>query len=529
VTDALYRRPLGRVRAPELPSDLALWWNTDGMPLQLRRTNGISLAGRVVLLDFWTYGCINCVHVLPDIAFLEAKYRAAPFTVIGVHSAKFANEKGRDQLTAAIERYGIVHPVVSDAAFALWNQYAVRAWPTFVLIDQKGYVVGMLSGEGQREALDAAIGALLTDSSAPSHTTFAVFLPSAANTLHPLHFPGGILADAQTNRLFIGDTGQHRLIVASLGNGQGTDGTAANYIYIGSGGPGLKDGDFTTAQFHRPHGMALSDDGQTLYVADTDNHAIRAVDFKTKTVTTIAGTGQQARRPLRNGPARETDLNSPWDIVLSPDGETLYVAMAGSHQIIALHLKTSEATVLAGSGGEGRRDGLAENAAFAQPSGITIGYNRLYVADAESSCIRAVQENEGVVETLAGGDLFDFGHRDGDGDTARFQHPLGIVFASHQGGTLFVADTYNHCIRRVNPDTGKTTTLTPLGRSDLLNEPGAITAAGRFLYIADTNHHRICRCDSETGEVETMPLPGLCSPELCFPADIETQREGALL
>jgi sugar lactone lactonase YvrE len=498
------------VRAPQLPANPSLWLNTGGQALQIQ-------PGRVYLLDFFTSGCINCLHVLPDLAYLESKFVDYPFVVIGVHSPKFDNEKGADHLREAILRHGIAHPVVRDDDRNLWRQYSVRAWPTFVLVDAAGYVIGMTSGEGKRNVLEEAVAALFTRTAGDSRTMQDVaalrnLREADAEPDTPLRFPGKALADAVSKRLFVADTGHHRIVVSPL-----TDETGAkyDYIYIGDGEPGFQDGPFETSGFRSPQGMALTADGRHLFVADTENHAIRRVDLTNGYVSTSAGTGEQAIGPYRDGYGTATDLNSPWDVTLSPDDSTLYIAMAGSHQIGALHL--GQICVFAGSGREARVDGGVHEAAFAQPSGITTDGERLYIADTEASCIRVITLATGTVTTLAGGDLFDFGYRDGSGTDARFQHPLGIAYAD---GMLYIADTYNHCLRRVNPETGYTETLTPPSITNVLNEPGGLSVADGRIYIADTNHHRIRVWDMATGQLSDWAMPRLCSPALCFPTSL---------
>src|SRR5437870_11806110 len=142
-----------RVSAPELDGAVA-WLNTAG-PIRLR-----DLRGKIVLLDFWTLCCINCIHTLPDLARLEKKY-PKELVVIGVHSAKFDNEKNSESIRKAILRYEISHPVVNDARMAIWRNYAVRSWPTLVLIDPEGYYLGRVSGEGNYQLLDEVIGKLV--------------------------------------------------------------------------------------------------------------------------------------------------------------------------------------------------------------------------------------------------------------------------------------------------------------------------------------------------------------------------------
>src|SRR5215471_1436173 len=137
------------IHAPELTG--AAWLNTE------RSLTLADLRGKLVLLDFWTYCCINCMHILPDLKYLEEKYADQPLVVIGVHSAKFENEKDTDNIRNAILRYGIQHPVVVDVNHKLWNAYAVRGWPTVVLVDPAGYVLGSVTGEGHRDDLDRVI------------------------------------------------------------------------------------------------------------------------------------------------------------------------------------------------------------------------------------------------------------------------------------------------------------------------------------------------------------------------------------
>ena len=145
--------PSERIHAPELNG--AIDWLNVPKPLTLKE-----LRGKVVLLDFWTYGCINCMHVIPELRRLEEKYRDA-LVVIGVHSAKFTNERASENIRRILVRYDIDHPVANDAEFRIWREYGARAWPTLVLIDPEGYVVATASGEGKGEAFDQAIGAVI--------------------------------------------------------------------------------------------------------------------------------------------------------------------------------------------------------------------------------------------------------------------------------------------------------------------------------------------------------------------------------
>jgi len=488
-----------RVRAPELTGGRG-WLNTD-KPLTLA-----ALKGKVVLLDFWTYGCINCIHIIPDLKRLEHKY-PNQLVVIGVHSAKFENEKDTENIRRIILRYELEHPVYNDAEYKVWQSYGVRAWPTQVLIDPAGYVIGAVSGEGNYDLIDQVVAKVVDEfrkrgelNEEPLNLT----LERAKVGDLPLAFPGKILADAKGDRLFIADSNHNRLVITKL------DGTLIESI--GTGVPGAVDGEFDKASFNRPQGMAL--DGESLYVADTENHLIRRVDLKTRTVQTVAGTGQQARNYFKQGPARTIELSSPWDLQLV--GRQLYITMAGTHQIWKLDLDKQEVSTFAGSGREARQDGPLLEAGFAQPSGIASDGKKLYIADSESNIIRAINIASGKVETLVGGDLFDFGDVDGSGDDVRLQHPLG-VFAIN--GEVLIADTYNHKIKELDPKARSVKTFLGTGMPGQADgavpsfyEPGGLSVANGKLYIADTNNHAVRVVDVKTKRTATLNIKGLQPP-----------------
>lgn len=491
----------GQLTAPDFPDGLE-WLNTE-RPLSLRE-----LRGKVVLLDFWTYCCINCMHILPDLKRLERKY-ANELVVIGVHSAKFFTEQETENIRQAILRYEIEHPVVNDNQMVIWSQYAVRAWPTLVLIDPQGKIVGYHSGEGIYEIFDKAIQQVIQTFEARGQldrTPLRFKLERERTPRTVLHFPGKVLADETSQRLFIADSNHHRILVVSL-----KDNTIQKVI--GSGEAGFADGAFDKARFRNPQGMAYDPKTETLYIADTDNHAIRKADLRREQVETLAGTGEQSRvYPPRPGKGKEVALNSPWDVVLL--GDTLYIAMAGSHQLWRLDLQTLQAEPHAGTGREACIDGPLPASALAQPSGITTDGTKLYFADSEVSCIRMADVNpNGQLETLVGGDLFEFGDRDGTGRAARLQHPLGVVYVE---GMLYVADTYNNKIKRLDPKTRRIETFVGTGEAGAtdgtqarFDEPGGISYANGKLYVADTNNHLIRVVDIKTRQVSTLTLKGL--------------------
>lgn len=502
---------MAHIRAPELPQEAA-WLNTE-KPLSLQQ-----LKGRIVLLDFWTYCCINCLHVLPDLKYLEDKYRDV-LTVIGVHSAKFDHEREVENVRQAILRYEIEHPVVLDSGLQIWDQYTVRAWPTMVVIDPAGYIVGSVSGEGKRAVLDELIGKMVQQHRQPGSLKaepLRLLLEKADQPDRPLAFPGKVLADSATHRLFIADTGHHRIVVTTL--------TGHLQVTVGRGDAGLWDGDFDEAQFSSPQGMAFDPEQQVLYVADTGNHAIRKVDLQNRTVETLAGMGTQSQTiHPHGGDAREVALNSPWDLAWFR--HILLIAMAGAHQIWGLNLNDERIGTLVGTGAEACYDGNLDVAAFAQPSGLATNGRELFVADSEGSSIRAVElDNTPLVQTLCGsGDLFGFGDRDGPGKTARLQHCLGLEYVDpHQ---IWIADTYNHKIKRLDLQTGDCQTVLGNGKAGFQDgrgtatqfyEPSDVSWTGDWLYIADTNNHAIRRVYLPTLDVSTLNFPDLCTPKACL-------------
>ncbi|BAZ29437.1 redoxin domain-containing protein [Cylindrospermum sp. NIES-4074] len=499
-----------RVRAPELPQNFP-WLNTD-KPLSLKQ-----LKGRVVILDFWTYCCINCLHILPDLKYLEQKYQDS-LTVIGVHSAKFDNEQESENIRQAILRYDIEHPVLVDVDFRVWQEYAVRAWPSFMVIDPQSYVVGCFSGEGKRQVLDDLVAKLIQEHREKGTINFSevslTLEKQRQPLITPLAFPGKVLATSAG--LFIADSGHHRLVMSSC------DGEVLHLI--GTGKAGLTDGAFSEAQFSAPQGMAFDTENQLLYVADTENHALRRVDIQRQVVETIAGTGEQSRNiSPHGGAALTTALNSPWD--LEKAGNSLFIAMAGPHQIWQLDLEKGIVKTYAGIGAEGCIDGTLAECAFAQPSGITTNGKELFIADSEISSIRGVElEQTGKVRTVCGsGSLFGFGDIDGQDIDVRLQHCLGVEYAHNH---LWVADTYNHKIKLVNLTTGNCQTVLGDGSAGLQDgqgknarffEPSGLSAINSFLYISDTNNHAIRRVDLNTLEVTTLQFSGLCAPDVCIP------------
>ncbi|MFZ3569536.1 NHL domain-containing thioredoxin family protein [Streptomyces sp. BH097] len=455
-----------RVRAPELVGKGG-WLNTGGSEYTLA-----DLRGRIVILDFWTFCCINCLHVLDELRELEEKHRDT-VVIIGVHSPKFVHEAEHGAVVDAVERYGVEHPVLDDPELATWKQYAVRAWPTLVVIDPEGYVVAQHAGEGHAHAIEALVGELEEEHAAKGtlrrgEGPYVAPEPVATD----LRFPGKAVALPSGNFL-VSDTTRHQLVELEA------DGETV-VRRLGSGERG-----FGADSFNEPQGLALLDEN-TVVVADTVNHALRAVDLPTGTVTTLAGTGKQWwQGSPTSGPALEVDLSSPWDVAVF--GGKVWIAMAGVHQLWTYDPEAGTVAVAAGTTNEGLVDGPGDEAWFAQPSGLAVSADgsRLWVADSETSALRYV-DGDGAVHTAVGTGLFDFGHRDGDAGQALLQHPLGVT--ALPDGSVAVSDTYNHALRRYDPATGQVSTL-----ATDLREPSDAVVVGDDVVVVESARHRLTR------------------------------------
>ena len=471
-----------RVRAPELVGRGG-WLNTGGTELSLA-----GLRGRIVLLDFWTFCCVNCLHVLDELRPLEEKY-ADVLVTVGVHSPKFVHESEHGAVVAAVERYGVHHPVLDDPDLTTWKQYAVRAWPTLTVVDPEGYVVAQLSGEGHAHALDTLLADLVAEheSKGTLHRGDGPYVAPAPRE-GVLSFPGKMLV-LDDGTLLVSDTAHH-----SLAHLDADGGTLLRRI--GDGTRGLRDGVAAEARFSEPNGLALLPPdvaaavGYDVVVADTVNHAVRGVDTATWTTRTVAGTGAQwMQGEPSSGAALGVALSSPWDVAWF-DG-AIVVAMAGVHRLDRVDPAAGTVTPYAGTTNEGLVDGELPRAWFAQTSGLVVSADgdTLWLADSETSALRRVRN--GVVTTEVGRGLFDFGLMDGPAETALLQHPLGVGMLPD--GSVAVADTYNGAIRRFDPQTRTVSTLaTGLAEpSDVVVVPDA--DRGHVLLVVESAAHRLVR------------------------------------
>lgn len=542
----------GGEAVPEFPVD-ADWLNCP--PLRVDR----ELRGKVVLLDFWTYCCINCMHILPDLAYLENKFQGKAMTVVGVHSAKFDNEKDTGAIRDAVLRYDVRHPVINDKNMELWRALGVSSWPTVAVVSPTGKLIVSLSGEGHRRDLDDILTAAL-EYYGEKNMLDATPVPESLEknkdsrlTASPLRFPGKIALDAESNRLFISDSGNHRIVVTELSTGK----FLAAY---GGNGPGLRNGPGNFSAFNRPQGLTYSPATDSLFVCDTENHAIREIQLKTGEVRTVVGDGVKGENDFRGGAAgAEQRLNSPWDCLLLEDGknQVLLVAMAGQHQIWRVDIATGVAAAVSGNGSERNQNGSTGlTSSWAQPSGLalvskntSISNNEfslenmeVLVADSESSTIRRLNLSSGGASACIGGDplfsdnLFKFGDEDGMGANALLQHPLAVAAGLPSGSsssssssktktTAWVADSYNHRLKLLDTTTCSITTvagtgqagfLDGIGTSAQLSEPSglAVSPVDGRVFIADTNNSLIRVFDPTASKLFTLQLQGVPKPAI---------------
>ncbi|GAB1643764.1 NHL domain-containing thioredoxin family protein [Krasilnikovia sp. MM14-A1259] len=464
-----------RVRAPELKG--RAWLNTGGRALSLQ-----DLRGRVVLLDFWTFCCINCLHVLDELRPLEQRY-GDTLVVIGVHSPKFEHERDPQALAAAVERYGVSHPVLDDADMLMWQQYAAKAWPTLAVIDPEGYLVASMAGEGHAEGLSRMLDELIAQHEAAGtlRRGDGPYVPPAASDT-VLRFPGKAI-ELPSGHLLVSDSARHSLVELAA------DGETP-VRRIGTGERGRDDGPADAASFSEPQGMCLlppavaEQAGYDVVVADTVNHLLRGLSLSTGQVRTVAGTGYPWRAAA-DGPEQDAlaaNLSSPWDVAWYDD--RVVIAMAGIHQLWWFDPARGTTGVYAGTTVEALRDGPLPDVWMAQPSGLAVHGARLWIADSETSALRWIAD--GVLHTAIGQGLFDFGHVDGPAKEALLQHPLGV--AALPDGAVLVADTYNGAVRRFDPGTGAVSTV-----ESGLAEPSdvLVTSAGAVLVVESAAHRLI--------------------------------------
>jgi len=508
---------LPRVRASELVG--RGWLNTGGVDVTLA-----DLRGKIVVLDFWTFCCVNCLHVLDELRELEEAHRDE-VVIVGVHSPKFVHEADPVALAAAVDRYEVRHPVLDDPDLVTWSAYTARAWPTLVVIDPEGYVVAHMAGEGHASTLEILVRELVEEHSAKGtlHRGSGPYVP-AEPTPGTLRFPAAVLA-LESGNLLVADAGHHSLAELAA------DGETL-VRRIGSGERGLLDGGPQDATFSEPNGLCLvpatlrDQLGYDVLVADTVNHALRGVRLSDGHVTTVAGTGDQLMvggaenvvpetAAPGTTPALRHRLTSPWDVVWSERLGAFLVAMAGNHSLWTFDPVAGRVEQVGGTQNEGLLDGPLAQAWFAQPSGLSVGPDgSVWLADAETSALRRVDvadDGSATITSLVGQGLFDFGHRDGAAAQALLQHPLGV--AALPDGSVVVTDTYNGALRRYDPATDEVTTLV-----------GGLAEPSDALVQVDDDEVHVLVVESTAHRITRVALPATLAGEVLDSGAHRTQR-----
>ncbi|CAI2361760.1 unnamed protein product [Moneuplotes crassus] len=533
------------------------WFNTE--PLSLRK----ELKDKLVVIDFWTYCCINCLHVLPDLEWLENKYSdEAGIAFVGCHSAKFSNEKESDKVQEAVRKYDVKHPVFNDKEMIFWEQLERNSWPSIAILSPDGVPILFLSGEGHRERINLFLEVAvdfygdrldrtpldlyleeekeIEERESKENRLDSLTSEESAALKSNLRFPSKVICIANQallpydgNVMIFSDTGNNRVIIADLETNECLD-------VVGSGKIGFDNGEYENSSFHHPQGIChiFKDEQHYLYVCDSNNHAIRRINLNKKEVATVIGTGKQGNDREGNQNPDVQELSSPWDIV-AINKDTLIIAMAGIHQIWALNLKNNKCFNFSGTGAEANLDSddSLNKCAWSQPSGLSLGVlneetTEIYVADSESSAIRAIDMKSCTSSrNVVGGDnnpynLFAYGDKDGVGIRAKLQHPLGVHFVKNKNIVL-VTDTYNHKIKIIDPLTDEIHSWLGNGEGGLqdgnlessqFSEPSGcysiwtkdISGNDKLtVLIADTNNHCIRTVDYEDGEVTTLELKNI--------------------
>lgn len=485
-------------------SNLGNRWLNVARPLKKQ-----DLKNRIILLDFWTYACVNCIHAIPEIKKLEQEF-GNKLTVIGVHSGKFSNEKDFDSIRKAVLKHDLTHPVIDDSDLRIWNSFKIKAWPTLILIDPHGNIKKTYIGEEDVQFIRKDVKRMVNKYRFELNRNDLPNLPEKNKIAkRVLSYPTKVTYSKNFSyksyngpALFIANSGRNTILVTTL-NGE-------VILQIGSAKSGFKDGTLDDATFSAPSGLLYKNN--KLYVADTQNHAIREIDFKENKAKTIVGTGLRGGVFFGNNVEdRDVSLASPTDVEFFPDENIIAISNSGTHQILGYNINNKTVSLLAGNGSEGIDDGKFPQNSLAQTSDLHQYNGKLYFTDSESSSLR-VLDKTGQVTTLIGKGLFKFGHKAGDKNSALMQHPLGLTVDSKGA---YIADSFNHRIvkydfasKTLRDLVGDTTKGENLGNATQLDEPEGIITIDDNFYVADTNNNRlikISRIKLSSSLIDVMP------------------------
>lgn len=470
-----------RIKAPEFP-DTTEWVNTE-KPVRLENHRG-----KVIMLDFWSSCHVGCLESQADIQYLENKFRDG-LVVVGIHSPKFTHECTSHAIRQAIARQQVRHPVINDSSYDMWKRFRIKRSPSFIFIDTEGYIIGALSGAGRRHQIEGLIQKNLMQAevkNSRNKTPFPLTEPQESRQL--LSYPGRILATS--DRLYISDSGHNRVLECNH------EGKVLRRF--GTTMAGLLDGELEESSFCNPQGLAKI--GDYLYVADAGNHALRRIHLPRGEVHTVIGNGNKG--VITNQDYADpgvAQLNFPW--ALHHHNGSLYISLAGQHQIWRWNLSMNQLAPLTGKGEEGLKDGVACDTLFAQPCGISSNSDGLFVADASSSSIRTIRMPDINVSTLIGKGLNDYGNQDGPATVARLQRPMDIAY-DEKRDLLWICDTYNHTLKYLRVSASAVGTLDLSG----LDEPGGLSLLEDYLWVVNTNKHEISRLDLAKGNAEVINI-----------------------
>jgi DNA-binding beta-propeller fold protein YncE len=505
----------GSIDLIEIPQELK--WLNSSSPISLSK-----LKGKIVLLYFWNYSNINSFQSLQKLKKLEKKYSKELF-IIGIHTGKFSYEKEIETLQHSILKLEINFPVVHDPELKVMSSYLIQTFPSFVLINPIGKVLGKHTGEDFYSVFEQVILNTINEfekKNLLNRTSIELELEKDKLPDTVLSYPSKIILNEKGNEIYISDTNHNRILRIDIGTRKILD-------IIGSGQNGFEDGLFKDAKLNQPRGIYLKEN--YLYIADTNNHSIRRADINSKKLITLAGNGEQAIGFNGIGKGRQASFHSPWDLVEYKN--KLYITTSGSHQIWSLDLNSLETENFAGSGRENLFDEKLTLSALARPSGITRDETKLYFTDSGVSAIRLAEiKKEGEIKTLLGKGLFEFGDVDGNPHEARLQFPLGLHYNSFK---LYIADSFNHKIKFYDIDKKEVYTLSGTGKPSQVvstlsesgyNEPSSLFSFKNLLYIADTNNHSIKILDTKTNLVKLFDID--LDERLFFSRDKNFQLEG---
>ncbi len=468
--------------APEFPETLQ--WLNLATPLRMTQ-----LRGRVTALVFVNASSAWCQQRLNDLGTLRRRH-PDHLHVVAIHVPRFDHERDARRVLKRLHRQPQDFPIAHDPDWVLWQHYGIEAWPTVVLIDDQGRVRDRIVGDAPVRDLDAQVAKLRDEIVPQSLNQQPIELRRNREPDLPLQFPIGLAVGPQY--IYVVDSGHHRVLECER-NGRVRR-------QFGSGGSGFIDGPMELSAFHHPTGLSLQRD--TLYVADTGNHAVRRIKLATGDVDTLCGAGRpgQPQQGVVTDP-RAVALDQP-RAVAATASNVLCIATAGDNRIWTYDLNDRSLTLLAGSGASDVIDGEGDAAAFVSPTALAIVQQFLYVCDESASAIRSVHLRTRQVTTLIGQNAWSFGHVDGPRADAMLQQPQALALDG-ETAVLWIADSGNDQLRNLRLGGGEVSSVTLPQR---LHAPAGLVVADGVVWIADTDAHAVLRFDIADGSLRQIPI-----------------------